>query len=51
MLIIEGIDHFEYQIRNYKDDMTDEDFHEFCGANDNILIERDKDRNIPRRDS
>ena len=46
MLIIEGMNHFEYQIRKYKDDMTDEEFHEFCGANDNMLIERDKDRNI-----
>jgi len=46
MLIIEGMNHFEYQIRKYKDDMTDEEFLEFCGANDNMLIERDKDRNI-----
>jgi len=46
MLIIEGMNHFEYQIRKYKDDMTDEEFHEFCGANDNMMIERDKDRNI-----
>jgi len=46
MLIIEGMNHFEYQIRKYKDDMTDEEFLEFCGANDNMMIERDKDRNI-----
>jgi len=42
MLIIED----KYQIVKYKDNMTEAEFYEFCAANENMQIERDKDRNI-----
>ena len=41
MLIIEG-----HPIRNYSEQMTDEEFFEFCLENKELRIERDKNKNI-----
>ncbi len=41
MLVLEN----KYTIRNYTDNMSDEEFYEFCLLNKDLRIERDKNRN------
>jgi len=36
----------KYEVQNYHEGMTDEEFLHFCMENKNLRIERDKDRNI-----
>ena len=44
MLVFES--EITYTVQNHSENMTDEEFYDFCAANRDLRIERDKDRNI-----